>query len=330
MTRLLDGPTVDRLITTDLALEAMRRSFALEGEGRAGPALRMDVPHGRGWLRVLPAVFEGLRVFGLKTINLTEGLGVRYGITVFDLETGALEAVVDGEAITGARTGATAAVAAERLCPSDITSAAVIGTGSVARTQVPALQAVRPVEEIRVYSRQAENRAGFIGEMQDVVDARFVDCPSVEEAIEGAGLVTLATKSTEPVLFARHLTPGVHVNSVGSARPVLFELDPAAFIAFDLVVCDSVDLVFTEAGDAVAALEAGFEVERVTSLGALVAGRSPGRADDRQITLFKSTGTGLQDLGLAVAVLDRARAEGAGVEVDELLTLKRFGATGRT
>jgi ornithine cyclodeaminase/alanine dehydrogenase-like protein (mu-crystallin family) len=152
---------------------------------------------------------------------------------------------------------------------------AVIGTGSVARSQLPALQAVRPVEEIRVFSRNAANRSEFIDEMRDVVDARFVDC-------------------------------------------------------FDPIVCDSVELGYEQAGDAVAAVERGLDPDRSRSLGSLVAGLHPGRTAPEQLTLFKSTGTGLQDLALASAVLEIADARNLGVEVGETLTLKRFGATGRT
>ncbi|MGA7269530.1 MAG: ornithine cyclodeaminase family protein [Acidimicrobiia bacterium] len=330
MVRILDGSTIASILTVDLALDAMRRAFALEGAGRAGPADRLDIGHPRGWMRVLPAAFEGLGVFGLKTISMQSGVGVRYAIFVHDLESGALRAVVDAEAITGARTGATAAVAAEHLCRTDIERAAVIGTGSVSRSQVPALQAVRPVEEIRVFSRNPANRSGFIDEMGDLVDARLVDCSTVEEAIEGASLVTLATKAPQPVLGPEHLRPGLHVSSVGAARPNLAELDPDAFDRFDLIVCDSVELVYEQAGDAVAAVERGLDPDRSRTLGSVVAGLHPGRTSPEQLTLFKSTGTGLQDLALAAAILEIADAENLGVEVGETLTVKRFGATGRT
>lgn len=141
MVRILDSATVDRYLTTDVARGAMRRCFLLEAEGRAGPAARTDLSHSAGWMRVLPAVVEGIGVFGHKMISFTSGRGVRYVITLFDIETGEMRAVVDGEAITGARTGATSAVAADLLSgPAAV--AAIVGTGSVARTQLPALAAV--------------------------------------------------------------------------------------------------------------------------------------------------------------------------------------------
>jgi ornithine cyclodeaminase/alanine dehydrogenase len=329
VTRLIDTATVERYLTTEVALDAMRRCFTLEAAGAMGPARRLDLPHPSGWMRVLPAVSQGLGVFGHKIISFHREVGVRYVITLYSIETGDLLAVVDGEAITGARTGATSALAADLLAPPSIEVGAIVGTGSVARTQLPALQAVRPVRELRVFSRRPENRAGFIAEMQPTLDVRLVDCSGVEEAIEGAGLVTLATKSPDPVLFARHLSSGLHVNSVGSARPNLSEVDPAAFAAFDRVVCDSVDLVFDESGDAIAAEDQGLFARSDASDLAAVLDPPPERRPE-EITLFKSTGSGLQDLSLAVAVLDAAAADEAGTVVDELVALKAFGPTGRT
>lgn len=271
----------------------------------------------------------GLGLFGHKVISFNRGVGVRYVVTLFDIATGDLRAVVDAQAITGHRTGATAALAADLMAPIDVSVSAVIGTGSVAGSQLPALQQVRPVEEIRVHSRQPENRAGFMADMAGRLDVRFVDCVSVEEAIEGADIVTLATKSSEPLLFARHLRPGVHINSVGSARPTLSEVDPAAFAKFAKVVCDSVELVFDQSGDAIAAEAEGlFARSQATNLSAILDPVLTRGGDD--VTLFKSTGSGLQDIYLAAAILEAADADGAGVVVDDLLALKDFGASRKT
>lgn len=329
MTRLIDASTVERYLTPEMALAAMERCFALEAAGKAGPVRRADLTHSEGWMRVLPAVFEGLGVFGHKVISFNRGIGVRYVVSVFDIESGDLRAIIDAEAITGFRTGATAAVAATRLCPEAVAVGAIIGTGSVARRQLPALQLVRPVETIRVFSRNPSNRRDFIHEMRSAVSADLVEAGSVDEAVEGAGIVSLATKTAEPVFSTRHLAPGLHVSSVGSARPNLSEVEPDAFARFDRVVCDSVELVFSESGDAVAAGASGlYSPAEAVDLASIVGESGPG--DPATTTLFKSTGTGLQDLSLAVVVLEAAEADGAGFEAERLLATKRFGPTGRT
>ncbi len=112
------------------------------------------------------------------------------------------------------------------------------------------LELVRPADQVKVFARTPQNRAAFAAEMAGFVAGRLVVAASLEEALEGATLVTLATKARSPVLHAEHLHPGMHVNSVGPASRDRIEIDPATFAMFDRVVCDSRDLVFDEAGDA--------------------------------------------------------------------------------
>ena len=94
-------------------------------------------------------------------------------------------------------------------------------------------------------------------QMQGTVAGELVAAESLESAIDGAQMVTLATNATAPVLMAGHLEPGMHVNSVGPASRDRHEIDPDAFSGFDRVVCDSVALVLTEAGDAIEAAHRG-------------------------------------------------------------------------
>lgn len=329
MVRLIDAETVERYLTTELALDAMRRSFRLEAVGAMGPTGRQDLPHDSGWLRVLPAVAGGFGVFGHKIISFNRQIGVRYAITLYDVASGDMLAVIDGEAITGARTAATSALAADLLAPKVIEIGAIVGTGSVARSQLAALQAVRACSEIRVFSRRHEHRNAFIDEVQPSLTVPLKNCSSLDAAVDGAGIVTLATKSPVPVLTSQHIAAGMHVNSVGSARPNLSEVGPDTFALFDRVVCDSVEQVFTESGDAITAEADGlFDRARALDLATVVESAPPRTA--RDTTLFKSTGTGLQDLALAASVLEEATADRAGVEVHHLLALKEFGPGGRT
>jgi ornithine cyclodeaminase len=214
-------------------------------------------------------------------------------------------------------------VASEHLAAKDVEVAAMVGTGPVARGQLRALELVRPAAETRVYARTPENRAAFVAEMEELTTGRLVPVTSLEEAIDGAAMVTLATKATAPILYARHLQPGMHVNSVGPASLDRVEIDPGAFSSFDRVVCDSVDLVLDEAGDAHLATNAhGWERGMATELSDVVTGKAQGRAADQEVTLFKSVGNGPQDLIVAAHLLDLAEAEGIGVIVPDLNQVK--------
>lgn len=325
MTLLLRHEDVVELIDMSDAITAMRQVFILEGDGRTGKPERVDVPTGRGWLRLMPVVAEGMDTFGFKAMHLTEGVGVRYAIWVYVLSTGELRGILDARVITATRTAATTAVATDILARPDVTCTAVIGTGQEARTHLQSMELVRPADEIRVYSRSADNRGAFIAEMQSTVKGSLIDCSSVAQATKGAELVVLATKSPEPVLRHEHLEPGMHVNSIGAARVNQFEVSPDVFPLFDTTVCDSSAHVFAEAGDAAAALRDGLaDQARIDDLANLVAGRARGRQSPDDVTMYKSVGTATQDLALASRLLELAEVRGLGTPLGAFPDMKSF------
>jgi ornithine cyclodeaminase/alanine dehydrogenase-like protein (mu-crystallin family) len=237
--------------------------------------------------------------------------------------------VVDALEITNLRTGAVSALASDFLAPGVVPVAAIVGTGPVARGQLRALELVRPPAEVRVFARTPENRRAFVDEMSRFVSGRLVDSPTLEGALDGAQMITLATKATTPVLRAAHLHPGIHVNSVGPASRDRVEVDPKVFASFDRVICDSSALVIDEAGDAhQAVLDHGFEPERAEDLAQVVSGFAAGRTQPGEITLFKSVGTGAQDLIVAAGLLERAAAADVGTVVGDVNSIKVIAPDG--
>jgi ornithine cyclodeaminase/alanine dehydrogenase-like protein (mu-crystallin family) len=207
--------------------------------------------------------------------------------------------------------------------------AAIVGSGPVARGQLRALELVRPAAEIRVFARTPENRRAFLDEMAGSVAGQLVETQTLDDAVEGARLVTLATKAAQPVLLAEHLHAGIHVNSVGPASRDRIEVDPAIFESFDRVVCDSAEMVFAEAGDAhQAASFHGFDVGRAADLGQLVTGAVAGRTEAGEITLFKSVGNGAQDLMVAGRLLELAEEAGVGWVVEDVNSIKPVASGG--
>lgn len=294
--RFVDENEVAGHLTRELAFTAMERAFRLEAQGLAGPSVRTGFAHPGGRVRILAGAVEGLGIYGHKLVAVTEA-GVRYPITLFDMATGQTIALLEGDAIGAYRTAATTALATDILCPPAVEVAAIVGTGKVAGHHLEALQVIRPAQSVRVYSRDPARREAFAERYRDIVEIETAG--SVDEALEGATLVTLATNSTEPLLEARHLRPGMHVNSVGAVRESLHEIAPDAWSGFDTIACDDVDLVFTHAGDAIAT---PVDTDDAVSLASLI--DRPDRPAGA-ITLFRSAGTALQDLVLAAEVLER-------------------------
>jgi len=258
---------------------------------------------------------------GFKAMNLAAGRGLRYQLHLYRIEDGDLLAIMDAQHLTTLRTGATSAVATRRLARSGKTSVGVIGAGLEARAQADAMLALGVVDEMRIYSRTPANRERLAAELAAEWGAAVHAVDSGRAAVDGAGIIVAAVKSSETVLHGQWLVPGQHVNSVGTARPDQREIDPPTFQRSALVVVDTREGVFGEAGDALAAKEV-FSAEQAHELSDVVVGRAPSRTSDDQITLFKSVGTAIQDLALAVRIFQQARTSGLGRQLDGFPILK--------
>lgn len=304
------------------AIVAMESAFLEEGNGGVTLPARINVKAGKGWLRVGPVVLEHSGWMGFKAMNLVPGQGVRYQVHLYRIETGELLAIMDAQHLTTLRTGATSAVATRRLARKGPATIALIGAGAEARAQLEAMQALGIVRQVRVYSRTPTSREALATDFraQYGMDMKVVD--SGREAVEGSDIVLAAVKSSETVLFGEWLKPGMHVNSVGTARRDQREIDPEVFSRSEVIVVDTREGVFGEAGDAVAAKDV-VKPEDVYELCALVSGKAPMRSNDEQITLFKSVGTGVQDIALAAVVYQNALKAGLGISIDGFPILKQ-------
>ena len=322
MTLLLTHEDVKTSATMADAIAAMEDAFREEGEGHAVLPQRTNVKLSKGWLRVGPVALERSGWMGFKAMNLTPGAGVRYQVHLYSIETGALLCIMDAQHLTTLRTGATSAVATRRMARKGPFVTALLGSGVEARAQLEAMWEAGFVLSARIFSPTEKNReelaaafrASFAMDVQAVSSARA--------AVDGADLVLAAVKSSEPVFFGEWLRPGMHVNSVGTARRDQREIDEETFARSDLIVVDTKEGVFGEAGDAFAARDRVRESD-VRELCELAAGRAPGRTGDTQITLFKSVGTGIQDIAMAAVIYHRARERGLGRDIGEFPYLKK-------
>lgn len=322
MTLLLSHDDVRTVANTADAIAAMESAFLEEGEGHTLLPPRINMKAGRGWLRIGPVSLERSGWMGFKAMNLAPGRGVRYQVHLYRIETGELLAILDAQHLTTLRTGATSAVATRRLAPGRALRMALLGSGVEARAQLEAMRVAGFVSSVRIYSPTAANRQRLAAEFRDRCGLDAADVASAEEALDGAELIVAAVKSNDPVLFGRWLRPGVSVVSVGTARRDQREIDEEVFRRSARIVVDTREGVFGEAGDAVAAKEA-VAGKSVHELAELVAGRAPGRAAPDEITLFKSVGTGLQDIALAAVIYERAMQRGLGARLPEFPYLKK-------
>lgn len=319
MTLFLDERTVAGLVGMEDALEVVEEVFGELGRGRVTNVPRVRAPLGDGTLRITAAVLDYCGWYGVKVSSTTvfeSGAGRVFSL--YRAATGELAAIVQVFAMGALRTGAASGVATKYLARPDADRLGVIGTGRQARTQVAAICHVRPVREIRVYSRSAENRARFCDGLAGL-DAAVQPVDNAEEAVRGSDLVVTATTATAPVLHGEWLAPGTHVNAIGANYEYRRELDSAAVARMSAIATDDVEQVRYEATDLAAPVAEGIiGWEQVTGLGDIVAGNKPGRQAKDDITMFKSLGVALEDVALAARAYEKAVAAGVGQILPDL------------
>ena len=137
-----------------------------------------------------------------------------------------------------------------------------------------------------------------------------------EEAAKDRDIVITATAAREPVLFGEWVSAGQHLNIVGSNFIGKTETDVEVFRRVTLVTADSKEQAKMEAGDFVEPIKAGvLQWSDVLDFAPLVVGKYPGRESPQDITLFKSLGLGVEDIALAVKIVELAKKQGLGREL---------------
>ena len=211
-------------------------------------------------------------------------------VLVFDAESGRPLALMEGGSLTAIRTGAGAGAATDLLAKPDASVVAILGSGVQARTQLEAVCTVRNVREVRVYSPTHENAVRFAREMRGQAPIpeliRIMSNP--ETAVRGADIICTATTATKPVFKGQDVALGAHINGVGSFTPAMQEID-AETVKRALVVVDSREAAWEEAGDLIVPLQDGLitEAHIHAELGEIAARLKPGRTSAEQITFFK-------------------------------------------
>src|SRR5262245_2037845 len=300
------------LLTMETAIEAVEaglRKMALE-EAFNVPRSRCQTD--QVMLHVLTAAAKTLGVIGVKAYVTTRA-GARFHVTIYDGKTGEMLSVMQADYLGQVRTGAASAVATKHLARKDSTTVGIFGSGKQARTQLLGVSKVRKLSRAVVWSASAERRTAFAREMSAACGVEVVAAGAPEEAARGLDIVCTATSAREPVLLGEWVSPGQHLNVIGSNYLSKTEIDVEVVRRANVVVIDSKDQGLLEAGDLVAALDQGvIEWIDIAELGRVVAMRAAGRQSPQDVTLFKSLGLGLEDIAVAIRVYQKAKEAGIG------------------
>lgn len=301
------------LLDIDTAIECVEEAIRQLGSERAENQPRRRVRGGEGsMLHVLSAGAEYLGYTGYKAYSTTRK-GARFQFGLFDAKTGQPAALIEANLLGQMRTGAASGVATKYMARPDAKIVGCFGTGLQARTQLKAVCSVRRIERVEVYGRSDDRRQRFADEMAELCNVPVKAMHSPDEVAAEKDIVICATTSNVPLFDGHVLSEGTHLNVIGSNYLAKTEIDVTTVRRADHIVCDSIEACQLEAGDFVPALEDGsLTWSRVHELSEVVHGRETGRANFEDITLFKSVGLALEDLAVAVRILEKARIEGLG------------------
>ncbi|WP_434725231.1 cyclodeaminase [Mesorhizobium sp. RIZ17] len=284
------------------------------------PILRLDIHEHRGEVDVKSAYVPGIDGFAVKissgffdnpTLGLPSGGGM---MVLLSAKTGVVEALLlDNGYLTDIRTAAAGAVAARHLSREDSKVAAIFGAGLQAGLQLEALRLVRPIEEARIWARDAAKAEATAARLREKLGILVRAEPDAANAAAGADIIVTTTPSTEPLIKPGFISAGQHITAMGSDAEHKNEIAPAILRMADLYVADSAKQT-RRLGELHHAIEAAvFAADaEVTELGEIIAGSKHGRRTASDITIADLTGTGVQDTAIATLARDRARAANAG------------------
>ena len=324
MTLWLKSEEVAPLVDMAKAIEVTEAAFREQGQGFSvehGPfALGMQ-PEKAGET-VGPLLDQRLRVvsgglLGSEKVSLR--MGPRHGDSIAVLYdcSGELLSVM-GYPFGTLRTGATIGVAVKQMAREDSEHVGIIGTGRNALSLLIAVQTVRPMKDVRVYSRNEQNRQQFSKEASEALGLPVQPMSEPRDVFIGSDIVLTATNSREPVFDADWIEPGTHVSSMGP----ITELSPQAFGKADRIAVGTIGQERTNyydprgphvLDDAVAAgLIAWHDV---VQLGDLISEKVKWDLGADDTTLFHESQGGFGDTALIAAAYAEALRRGIGETV---------------
>jgi ornithine cyclodeaminase/alanine dehydrogenase-like protein (mu-crystallin family) len=351
MILLLRPEEVDGLITMREAVELVRESFRqwlhhpdfseIRHRTHMPSNVRVSVHQGG-----MPSVgVTGLNVHCELTKNpvvsghSVEVFPVRGQCTqvLYDSETGELKCIIIGEpkpkelnfrGASALRTAANSAVGTDILARPDACTVGMLGSQDQAKYHLAALNEVRKISLVKVYSPNYDHRKEFAEQMGPLLNLNIRPVDRAKEAVEGTDIAVAATSSNVPVLDGRWLGHGAHLTSIvvsniglkrgGFVKKMRRELDDESLRRADLIGVNARETInVDQPADLYEPLQNGdISWDKIVEISEILNGVKPGRTDAEQITIFKNTGgIGSSDVAIGGRVYQLAKEKGLGLEL---------------
>lgn len=321
-TLIVNRSQCEEILTVEKCIPYMKTALVGISDKQAKVLQRIMIPHENGnMLANMPASLMSENVTGSKVIIFpgpqTAKMGTNQGIIpLFDITTGELIAIIDAELITVVRTAATSAAATDVLARKDSETVAILGSGKQGKAHVQGMLAVRDIKTVYMwdlYFGAAKSACETMKTQYPQVE--FIPCETAKEAVVNADIICTTTpgKTETPVLLGEWLKDGAHINAVGTCSARGRELDGEA-VKKSVIFSDWTEACNRDAGDILFNLKIGelTEMPPMTEAGEVLAGRHPGRTDEKQITMFESVGISVEDIAAAKMIYQYAKENNIG------------------
>lgn len=341
MTLILSNDDVQTAFTVEQCLNVMEESYREQAASRAvnRPTCHSYLPHalpnstysfksvdggvgkyGVLALRVTSDIVQEQQVQGsvrLEKLPLARGMFVGL-VQLFSAETGELLAIMPDGLIQQTRVGVTSALGMKVMARKNSRILGLIGSGGQAKAHYRFMTAVMPIQKVQVFSPNAGHRNAFAAEMEKETGVACVPVDSAEKAAAGSDVICSATNSSRPVVNLDWLRPGMHYNSIRE-----FETDLEVLKRCDVIA------IHTQFGGIQHYQPPGIVEDmpgvrrekprdwtRYPELCDLIAGKTPARTSDDQLTFFlNNVGTGVQFAAMGYCAYKAAKEKGLGHEI---------------
>ncbi|MFW9965215.1 MAG: ornithine cyclodeaminase family protein [Candidatus Sifarchaeia archaeon] len=322
-TVILTQSEVKDCLSMKEAIDAVKVAYSAFAKGRVEmPSVQhLDVHKHSGEVDVKSGFVEDFGLIGTKIAsgfyeNVKKGFPPGIAVIVLlDLETSMPLAIMDGTHITAYRTGAAGAVAAQFLARRNSNSVGILGAGTQGRMQLLALQEIFDIQKVKIWD--IERRLAEKYEKEMSIDVRVVEMP--DQIVHDSDIIVTATPSRKALISVDSIHEGLHINAIGADGPGKQELDPAIMTRASKIVVDSLTQC-RRIGEIQHAFGKGLITDSSihAEIGEIINGDKTGRENDKEITVFDSTGLSAQDIAAAKIVYDAAKKKGLGRRINLL------------
>ena len=315
-----------QLLELEEVIEAIENVYKekASGSGKVFPLVFHEFEKGVADMDIKSGTLDKMGVYGLKLVswfgnNPSKGLPSLSGIVMlFDSSTGLPIGTISAEHMTGMRTGAAGAIGAKYLARNNSEVMLMVGSGHQASYQIRAMQTViKGLKKVFVYDPiNFESAKGFISKFEYKLDSiEYIPVQDLETSVANSDIIVTATPSKKPLIMKDWVKAGTHFSCMGSDMSGKQEIDENILKSAKLFTDDILQSV------SVGEFEVGINNGTITKediiceIGDVLNGEYDGRTSDNDITVFDSTGIGLQDIAAGYIAIQKAKKINIGTEV---------------